>query len=131
MPSLAAAYFAVYIAFSLWALIDDIKERVKRVWEMTFEAVCDVLLIAAALSFWQSPSGLILEWLLPIAFSVGTAGTAFLMMKALRKEALDPELPASGQLFVAVSGSLLAVALVGPLVYWGFHATFLHRFAAG
>lgn len=129
MPEWVAAYFALYIAFSLWSLTNDLKGAKEPTWHVGVEALCDVLLITAALSFWLGPVDINVDVLLLSAFLVGSGGVALLMLKSLRTNALDPALPLKGKVFVAVSGTLLSAAHCGLLLYWGFLSTVLHRYA--
>jgi len=129
MPWWISAYFALYVAFSLWSLVDGLVKREKTISGAALETLFDGLLIVAGLAYWlPSVRGLGEEWL-GYVFSLAVAGALLSAYRAVLEQVFDHELSFKGRLFVACSGSLLAVSFSGPLVYWGFKASVLNSYA--
>lgn len=130
MPTWVTAYLALYVMYSLWAVIDDIKNMNEPFWYSAAEIASDTLLLIAALAFWFSPIRVSLgQFILP-TFALGCA--LFIAQAARsfwRQVVIDRDLSFQGKLFVGVSGSSLIIAFSTPLLYWGFNVAVLNSHA--
>ncbi len=122
MPTLAAAYLALYVTLCLWSYIEDFRSPRPRAPTLLVECGGDIALLIAALSYWQ-PELRELP-LLGLLYVGGCASLAVQALRAGRESASDPELSVQGRRFVLLSGSLLVVVIAAPLLYWGGHALF-------
>lgn len=125
----ASAYFACYLTFGLWSLMDDFRTKGEPLWHIMAEVASDLCLVGAALSYWAPSVRGVLEPMLLGIFIVGLAVFLGLVAHAFRKHAPDPELSFHGKVFVAVSGSALTAAVSAPMLFWGFQAAVLGSYA--
>lgn len=121
----AAAYFALYVTFSAWSLLNDARSGSEPPWAMASEAASDVFLLGPALSFWVPA---IREALAPVAlpsYAIGAAIFLGLGFRSYRKHLAEDDLSFRGKVFVASSSLLLIAAVSGPVLLWGFMSSVL------
>jgi hypothetical protein len=119
MPWWAAAYFALYVAFAIWVVADDVKDK-RASGFIVAQVLSDMALILAALSFWFTGAPVVPQ---PALFGLFLFGLSIFLAQAVtevRRLFPDPDLSPRGNLFVATSGMGLALLLTLPLLYWGF-----------
>ena len=129
MPWWVAAYLSVYVTFSIWSLVDGRRSGVHGRW-IAFEAVDDLCLILPTLVFWNSSLFSFLEESLRVIFVGGLVGMAVLCYRAIRENFSDTELSHRENIGLALVGSIVAISMASPLIWWGAQSSFLGRHAA-
>jgi hypothetical protein len=127
VPLWVSAYFAIYLTFCIWANVDGIKNKTNPLWFEIVDAASSTCLVFAALSYWH-------PFQIPTVFFLGlfVVGVFVFVKHAVvscRKHLTDSELSFHGKLFIGISGSLLALIVSAPILYWGFNATVLANYA--
>ena len=123
MPTLVATYFAVYIAFCLWAYYEDATLGQFPSWFGFAEVAGNVSLLLAGLSFWLPSVRGIAPAALLLLFVAGCALFVVQGFLTGRRHIQDATLSGAGKKFVALSGGALGAFLNAPLLYWGWQAT--------
>ena len=121
MPLWVSIYLAAYVAFTLWSVVDDVRNKEEPFGFTLTEIVSDICLISAALSFWLLSVRSALGQMDAVVFLVGIALFAGLGVRSLRRNVIaDPELDLRGKVFVAITGSAMVIVFSAPLLVWGF-----------
>lgn len=127
MPWWVALYFSLYITFCLWCLANDLRDESEPKSGVGLEAVADICMVIAALSFWI-PS--LHRIPLPILISLVTVGVVLYlwqMVLALRKHVLqDPDLPRGEKIFVGLFGAGVSVLVTAPAMFWAVSSVLRH-----
>ena len=129
LPTLVAAYLAMYIAFCVWAHSEELRSPRSMSLVAVARLCGQMALLIAALSYWF-PSLRELPVALLLALYVG--GCASLVAHAVlsgRKNVSDPTLACRGKLFVVLSGATLAIVITAPLLYWGWQSVLRSTYA--
>ena len=129
LPTLVAAYLAMYIAFCVWAHSEELRSPHSISVVAIAELCGEIALLIAALSYWF-PSLRELPVALLLALYVG--GCASFVTHAVlsgRKNISDPALSSKGKLFVILSGATLGIVITAPLLYWGWQSVLRSTYA--
>ena len=119
MPWWAVLYFSLYITFCLWSLVNDLRDESEPRSHVGLEAVSDICIVIAALSFWirslhRLPSPVLIA-------SVVLGGVLYLwqMVLGLRKHVLqDPDLSRGEKGFVGLFAAGISVLVTAPSMFW-------------
>jgi len=129
LPTLVAAYLAMYIAFCWWAHSEDLQAPRSISPAVLAELCGEIALLIAALSYWF-PSLRELPMAVLLALYVGgCVSFAFHAVLSGRKSISDPPLSFQGKLFVIASGAALGIAITAPLLYWGWQSVLRSTYA--
>ena len=129
MPTLVAAYLAMYIAFCWWAHSEDLRGPRSVSLVTVAELGGEIALLIAAMSYWfpllrELPVSLLLA-----LYVTGCASFVAHAVMSVRKSINDPSLSSQGKLFVLASGAALGVAITAPLLYWGWQSVLRYTYA--
>lgn len=127
MPWWAVLYFSLYITFCLWFMVNDLRDKSEPRSGIGLEAVADVCIVIAALSFWI-PSLHRLPLPVLIAFVI-VGGVLYLwqMVRALRKHVLqDPDFARGERVFVGLFGAGMSILVTAPSMFWAVSSVLSH-----
>ena len=94
------------------------------------EVLSDLGLLTVSLSYWLPPVQALLGTAAPLLFCLALAAFLVQLTATLQRQFPDPELPTRYNVAAFLSGTILVAAFSAPLLYWGFSAVVLHRYAA-
>ncbi|WP_457350679.1 hypothetical protein [Roseateles sp. P5_D6] len=122
MPNWIAAYLAIYTAFVLWAYSEDFRDHRGITVIALTELGGNLALLLVALTRWLPSLRTLPQSLLTTLYVAGCALFVLHGVRTARKPMRDADLSKRGTLFVVASGSVLGMALMAPLFYWGWQA---------
>jgi hypothetical protein len=119
MPWWVVLYFSLYITFCLWSLVGDFRDKSETASAIGIEAIADICMVIAGLSFWIPPLQRMPWSVLAVLVVVGSALYLWQMALGLRKHVVqDPDIPREERIFVGLVGSGMSVLITAPLLVW-------------
>jgi hypothetical protein len=128
MGWLPSSYFALFLAFSAWSFCDDLKNGVRST-RLVVEVLSDAGLICVSLAYWYPSLQILVGTAAPLIFCLALAGFIMQLIATIRRQLSDTELSHTGKVFVLSTGTFLVAIVSAPLLYWGFSAAVLRRYA--
>ena len=126
MPLWVAGYLGFYVAFSIWSLVDDYRSGQRT--QLAGSAVSDILLLVPAIAFWMPEVHAQFASVLALFFWGGLATFGVLMVVALRRHVVsDPELSFREKWGVGLVGSIAALFVSAPVIFWAFRAAVMEE----